>query len=416
MSLSTHDFITDVPVFRSVAQMGHAVDQMGTGFADMFNVRDDFAAHKQTSYFDGLNKPEAGAGLMNTDFFGSSVSSDFADFDNTCAAWKPSIETAICIRRIKPTPDFFFKESSFISHSEPLKILADLCDAFDACSEVDHDFITAKNKIRGVVRTKMNGSAKFVVKVYEHGDECLVEFHCTGGCKVSFNLFYRNMLERISTHFIRRATSPTDVRETVDCLSAPKCSRLPAGGIGENNLDSLDITSLFEMLQANCSSHKLDLQRQGLNAFAECLSGQHSEHTQHNEKVIQVLKDALPSQEDEDGVVRDDQVVDNACFVLLQLCSSEHSRKDVVQKLLSQVLLVLESSVSLESWSRKRNLAKALSILSSKPEHANLITDDCVDELKHYQNRKEYSDKYFQQHLSSTLTQIQSYRSPLQCS
>lgn len=306
------------------------------------------------------------------------------------------------VRPLKPTPEFYEKYSSFISRSPPGKLLAAICDTLSNASDCDHEFVKAKNKIRGVARMEPSGRARFVIKVYTHGaDSLLVEFHRREGCVVTFNRFYQRILSGLGEHFCRRATSASNAKEEVSSVvSCPKpIMTLP---MEEGETISCDVKQVLEKLCDEASCEYLDSQRQALGALAHLTSAAENRSLLDRNSSVAMLSKVLAS--------NDEEVLENACRFLVNVCAEESCREHVVEHLLQELFSVLESPGALENWASKRHVAKAFAILTAEPDHANMMkkvfaeSTHYVDTLRRY---TQYHDQSLQQNIATALAQIE---------
>jgi len=355
----------------------------------------------------GLEKPSFGKGFEKPTL-GKQLDQGFENhFKGMLSTTGAAQGTA---RPLKQASPYIAKHTSFISRSAPGVLLATICEVIGNFSDVDHTFIEAKNKIRGVARSGHSERATFVLKVFRHADDdLLVELQNRGGCVVAFNNFYHRLLAGLGcNHFVRRVTSPAGITESLDFLSCGRsdspsllsCPELPH--LQTNPAEQLcEMRSLLQKLADEAMSQYIDSQRQALSALAQLTSTEEN-RCQLDVNCISVLRKALSSP--------DDMVQENACRFLVNVCSQETLREVVVKQLTAELFGVLDAPGSLESRASKRHVAKSFSILSSKPCHANLLKE-VFAECSHYNdtlNRySEYNDVSLCEHITATLAQIE---------
>lgn len=117
---------------------------------------------------------------------------------------------------------------------------------------------------------------------------------------------------------------------------------------------------LFNSLAEECKEGQcLDTQRQAMSVLAMMASYPDNLPVFFECRVLEVLSFGLGS--------LDDEVVEHACALLVQLCADEDSkrRRDVVDALVVHMVSVLDSPRSLENRASKRLVGTAFCMLSS---------------------------------------------------
>jgi len=391
-------------VFRGLAPMQAPVAAMPSFWDSALGPMQPNPAQEKTSSWDNQKAtswdlPPKPSLLPSGKLDGPSLmpTNDFA-----CMSLPSVDSSSFVVRPLKPTPEYYEKYSSFLSHSPPGELLASICALLDEAAGCDHEFVKAKNKVRGVARMDPSGRARFVIKVYRHTDsELMVEFHRREGCVVTFNQFYQRTCSSLGSHFVRRATAAATATEAVGFACAAALPALSLPEVEKTPLESeCDVQCLLEKLCEEAACDYVDSQRQALCALAHLTSAAENRCLLNGENSVATLRKVLVS--------NDEVVLENACRFLVNVCNEECCREPVVKQLLQELFTVLEAPGTLENCASKRHVAECFAILSSS--HANVMKGvfaECphyADTLRRY---TQYHDECLQKNITATLSQIE---------
>lgn len=328
--------------------------------------------------------------------------SSFESFSIDSTNFDIGVEAA---RPLKRVPEYFMKNSAFISYSAHEDVLKDLNAVLEANDDVDHEFCVQKNKLHGIIRSACGGRVRFCIKIYSMSEsEIMIEFHRREGCAVLFNQLYRTSVSQIPQHFERRATSPDGMKEEFVCNSMTQLPVLdlpPLDDEVETEHDAM-MKDLCVRLCEEATSKYLDVQREAMRELVELTHGQDQEGSVRLgvDQAVALLQKALLSS--------DTIVQERACMLLVNVCVEGSARCDIVERLLKTLFEVLDSPGSLEKRCMKRCIAHSFAILSSCPKAVQMMKEHCLKEkmatLKKY---SQYNDNRLKEHITTALQQIE---------
>lgn len=246
--------------------------------------------------------------------------------------------------------------------------------------------------------------SRFAVKVYQRGDERLVEFSKREGCTVIFNRMYRAAIKHLETkHQLRKAAPTAGCRSmpTVPALgSYPKDFAFANDG---ETTKAMEVETVNNLLgQARCPLK--DVRREAWCALANMSSSMACHHT----LVKMVLDQQLPLLRD--SLLSDDNVVrEKTCLFLVNVCKREGVRSKVCEKIISSLFSVLELPGSLENRRSKRHAAKILQLVSESHAKDLVASGNCVRLMQTLERYKNYqSDPPLASSICATLDQVTS--------
>ena len=217
-----------------------------------------------------------------------------------------------------------------------------------------------------------------------------------------FFLSYPISVTCLERHFARRATSPKGTTEQISVvLPAPRPDffSMPLPPLQPSEVGdafSVDLPNLVDGLCNDVAGEFLDVQLTALSALSSLSSAVPCQNWSP-ETTIPALKTGLLS--------RNGLGLEHATSFLVNMCSEEQFRGPVLDELLNELFLVLDSPGSLENRASKRHVAKAFSLLSSS--HANLMKERLSPQYSQTLERfSGCADVPLRQHIQSTLAQI----------